>query len=162
MRSFPLPPAALIRRVGWDLHTRDPAEAYEERGREQWRLIKSLLPADWTFEGKRILDFGCGAARVARHGILEDPSGEYWGCDIDSRSIDWMRDHLSPPLRVFQTEEWPPTQHADGQFDLIYAFSVFTHLLDSWSAWLLELHRFLDEDGSAHRDRVWARDQRTR
>jgi SAM-dependent methyltransferase len=34
-----------------------------------------------------------------------------------------------------------------GHFDLIYAFSVFTHLLDSWSAWLLELHRVLTDDG---------------
>ncbi len=136
-----------MRRVGWDLHSRDPAEVYEERGREQWRLIKSLLPASWTFAGKRVLDFGCGAGRVTRHALLEDPSGEYWGCDIDSRSIDWMRANLSPPLRVFQVEDWPPTQQPDGQFDLIYAFSVFTHLLDSWSAWLLELHRMLDEDG---------------
>lgn len=61
MSSIPLPPEALVRRVGWDLHNRDPAEAYEERGREQWRLIKSLLPAGWTFAGKRVLDFGRGA-----------------------------------------------------------------------------------------------------
>jgi len=145
--SFPLPPEALVRRVGWDLHTRDPVEAYEERGGEQWRLIKSLLPEGWTFAGKRVLDFGCGAGRVVRHALLEDPGGEYWGCDIDSRSVDWMRAHLSPPLHVFKTEDWPPAPQPDGQFDLIYALSVFTHLLDSWSAWLLELHRLLAEDG---------------
>jgi SAM-dependent methyltransferase len=142
-----MPPVALMRRVGWDLHSHDTTEAYEERGREQWQLIKSLLPAGWTFAGKRILDFGCGAGRVVRHGLLEDPDGEYWGCDIDPRSIAWMQGHLSPPLHVFQTADWPPTEHPDGHFDLIYAFSVFTHLLDSWSAWLLELHRILDDDG---------------
>lgn len=144
--NVPLPPEALLRRVGWDIHSRHPAEVYEERGREQWRLIKSLLPEGWTFEGKRVLDFGCGAGRVVRHALAEDSTGEYWGCDIDSRSIEWLRANLRA-LHAFETEEWPPTQLPDGQFDLIYAFSVFTHLLDSWSAWLLELHRLLDHDG---------------
>jgi SAM-dependent methyltransferase len=144
---FPLPPYALVWRVGWNLHARDPTEVYEERGREQWRLIKSLLPEDWSFAGKRVLDFGCGAGRVVRHALVEDPGAEYWGCDIDSRSVDWMRAHLAPSLQVFQSEDWPPTEQPDAQFDLIYAFSVFTHLLDSWSAWLMELHRLLDGDG---------------
>jgi SAM-dependent methyltransferase len=145
----PLPPEALMRRVGWDVHSRHPGEVYEERGREQWRLIKSLLPQDWSFEGKRVLDFGCGAGRIVRHALSEDPAGEYWGCDIDARSIEWLRANLSPPLHPFQTDEWPPTQEPDGQFHLIYAFSVFTHLLDNWSAWLVELHRLLAPDGLA-------------
>jgi SAM-dependent methyltransferase len=34
-----------------------------------------------------------------------------------------------------------------GSFDLIWAISVFTHITDEWSAWLLELHRLLREDG---------------
>jgi SAM-dependent methyltransferase len=144
---LPLPPQALVRRVGWDLHSADPADVYDERGREHWRLIKSLLPEGWVLEGKRVLDFGCGAGRVVRHALVEDPAGEYWACDIDPRSVAWMQAHLSPPLHVFQAEEWPPVQQPDGLFDLVYAFSVFTHLLDSWSAWLLELHRMLDADG---------------
>jgi SAM-dependent methyltransferase len=140
----PLPPEALVRRVGWDLHSRDPRAVYLERGREQWRLIKSLLPEG--VEGKRVLDFGAGAGRVVRHALGEDPGGHYWACDIDRRSVEWMRAHLSP-LQAFQTEHWPPTELPDGQFDVIYAFSVFTHLLDAWSSWLLELHRLLDPDG---------------
>jgi len=30
-------------------------------GAESKRRILEALPADWSFEGKRILDFGCGA-----------------------------------------------------------------------------------------------------
>jgi SAM-dependent methyltransferase len=146
---LPLPPEALMRRVGWDVHSRRPGDVYEERGREQWRLIRSLLPEDWSFEGKRVLDFGCGAGRIVRHALSEDPAGEYWGCDIDARSIEWLRANLSPPLHPFLTDEWPPTPEPDGQFQLIYAFSVFTHLLDNWSAWLVELHRLLGPDGLA-------------
>jgi len=145
-RRAPLPPEVLIRRVGWDLHSRHPAEVYEERGREQWRLVKSLLPQGWTLEGRRVLDFGSGAGRIVRHALAEEPGADYWACDIDARSIAWMQAHLSP-LHAFQADEWPPTHLADGQFDLIFAFSVFTHLVDSWSAWLLELRRILAADG---------------
>jgi SAM-dependent methyltransferase len=146
---LPLPPEALMRRVGWNVYSSRPGEVYVERGREQWRLIKSLLPEGWSFEGKRVLDFGCGAGRIVRHALAEDPAGEYWGCDIDAASVEWMRANLSPPLHAFQTDEWPPTPEPDGRFDLIYAFSVFTHLLDPWSAWLVELHRLLADDGIA-------------
>ncbi len=47
----------------------------------------------------------------------------------------------------FRSPQWPPLDGPDQQFDLIYAFSVFTHLLDSWSASLIELHRLLKDDG---------------
>jgi SAM-dependent methyltransferase len=146
---LPLPPEALMRRVGWNVYSSRPGEVYVERGREQWRLIKSLLPEGWSFEGKRVLDFGCGAGRIVRHALAEDPAGEYWGCDIDAASIEWLRANLSPPLHAFQTDEWPPTSEPDGRFDLVYAFSVFTHLLDPWSAWLVELHRLLADEGIA-------------
>lgn len=136
-----------MRRVGWHVNARHPADVFEERGRDQWRFIKSHLPDEWSFEGKRILDFGCGVGRVLRHAVAEDPEGEFWGCDIDTRSVEWLRGHLSPPAHIFQTGDWPPMQQADRHFDLIYAFSVFTHLVDSWSAWLLELHRVLKDDG---------------
>lgn len=146
MASYPLPPDDLVRRVGWDLHAPDPVAIYEQRGREQWQLLRSLLPPDWSFAGKRVLDFGAGAGRIVRHALREDPEAEYWACDLDPRSVAWMRANLLP-LRVFEAREWPPTPLADGSFDLVYAFSVFTHLLDEWSAWLLELHRLLRDGG---------------
>jgi len=147
MPSSPLPPVELIRRVGWDIHSRNPQEVYVQRGRDQWAFTCSLLGDDWTFAGKRVLDFGCGIGRMLRNGPEHDPAGEYWGCDIDSRSIAWLSTHLSPPLRVFEAPVLPPIALPDGHFDLIYAYSVFTHLTDSWSAWLLELHRLLKDDG---------------
>ncbi len=145
--STPLPPDALVRRVGWDLHSRHPADVYQERGHAHWRLVQALLSPEWTFEDKRVLDFGCGVGRIVRHAVAEAPSAEVWGCDIDARSVSWLREHLSPPLHVFQNEDRPPTGRPDGYFDLIFAFSVFTHILDSWSAWLLELHRILSDTG---------------
>jgi SAM-dependent methyltransferase len=145
--ATPQPPAELIRRVGWQIHSRDPQEVYEKRGREQWEFTRSLLPADWSFAGRRVLDFGCGIGRMLRNGPEHDPAGEYWGCDIDERSITWLEQNSSPPLHVFRVGEMPPISLPDRHFDLIYSYSVFTHLSDSWSAWLLELHRLLKDDG---------------
>jgi 2-polyprenyl-3-methyl-5-hydroxy-6-metoxy-1,4-benzoquinol methylase len=93
-----------------------------------------------------VLDFGCGAGRVLRH-FTRHEDCELHGCDIDEASIAWAEKHLSPPLHVFVDDELPPLPYADGWFDLIYAASVFTHLSDSWSAWLAELHRLLKPDG---------------
>jgi SAM-dependent methyltransferase len=141
------PPVELIRRVGWNIHSRNPLEVYEQRGREQWEFTCSLLPDDWSFAGRRVLDFGCGIGRMLRNGPEHDPAGEYWGADIDARSIEWLKQNASPPLHVFRAPELPPTSLPDAHFDLIYAYSVFTHLSASWSAWLIELHRLLKDDG---------------
>jgi SAM-dependent methyltransferase len=145
--AAPLPPAELMHRVGWSVYARSAGDVFEQRGREQWHLIKSLLGPDSNLSGKRILDFGCGVGRILRTAVAEDREAEFWACDIHTPSVEWLRENLSPPAHVFQTQERPPTQQSDGQFDVIYAFSVFTHLLDSWSAWLLELHRLLADDG---------------
>ena len=94
-----------------------------------------------------MLDFGCGAGRTLRQFLDEARSCEMWGCDIDEASIAWLKDHLCPPLHVFVNGSEPPLPHPDGAFDLIWAVSVFTHLTDTWSRWLLELRRVLADDG---------------
>jgi SAM-dependent methyltransferase len=124
-----------------------PIERYETRGRAGRDQIVSMLPAEWRFEGKRVLDFGCGAGRTLRHFLREAEVAEFWGCDIDEPSIAWLSENLSPPIHVLHSKEIPPIRRPDGDFDLIYAISVFTHLTDSWSQWLLELHRLLRDDG---------------
>jgi SAM-dependent methyltransferase len=124
----------------------DPLEFYLQEGAALRRRIERFLPPEWTFEGKRVLDFGCGSARVLRHFLGEAQHAELWGCDIDQPSIDWVRANLSPPVRCFQNTSVPPLPLEDGYFDLIWATSVFTHI-DRWSTWLVELHRILAPEG---------------
>lgn len=147
MSSAQLPPEKLVTRVGWVVGDERHTDVFEQRGREQWDLIKSLLPAGWDFAGKRVLDFGCGSGRILRPASQTDPAAEFWGCDIDEPSIAWLRENLSPPLNVVTNPERPPLPFDDEHFDLIWTFSVFTHLTDTWSAWLAELHRLLKPDG---------------
>jgi SAM-dependent methyltransferase len=143
---IPLPPPWLAHRVGF-IPDDDSLTLYRELGLKVRSDILDLLPSDWSFEGRRVLDFGSGAGRILRHFIREAEDAEFYGCDIDAESIEWLERHLSPPLRVFRNEEAPPLPQPDAHFDLIWAASVFTHLTDHWSGWLLELHRVLKEGG---------------
>jgi SAM-dependent methyltransferase len=145
--TIPLPPLELAHRVGAVADRDDPFGTYDEIGRASKESLLSLLPRDWTFASKRILDFGCGAGRTLRHFAAEAETCEFYGCDIDEPSIAWLKEHLSPPFRVFVNGERPRLDLPSRYFDLVYAISVFTHLTDLWSAWLVELHRILIEDG---------------
>jgi len=109
--------------------------------------LVSLLPDDWSFDGKRVLDFGSGAGRTLRHFLAEAENGEFWGADIDRPSIEWMEQNLCPPLHPWHCSAWPPLGLEHGSFDLIYAVSVFTHLTDNSTAMLHELHRLLKPGG---------------
>ena len=145
-RELPLPPVELLQRVG-RIDDPDLAGAYEAIGRHSRARLERLLPPDWSWEGKRVLDFGCGAGRTLRHFLTEAEHAEFHGCDIDGPSIDWLSEHFAPPFHVFRSGELPTLPQPDGYFDLVYAFSVFTHLTDHWAGWMLELHRVLKPEG---------------
>ncbi len=140
MVDAPLPPPELRHRVGG-------VDDYEQVGSAIRNDLLELVPPDWSLEGKRVLDFGCGAGGVVRQFLAEAPTAEFHACDIDAQSIDWLAAHLSPPLHVFRNGETPPLPRPDAYFDLIWAASVFTQITDAWSAWLVELHRVLKEGG---------------
>ena len=81
-----------------------------------------------TLEGASILDYGCGYGRIARlMYYFSDPSNVV-GLDPWDRSISICReDGLGTN---FLQSSYLPTSLPVGnvRFDLIYAFSVFTHL----------------------------------
>jgi SAM-dependent methyltransferase len=145
--GVPFPPFELANRVLSLGGRGDPFAAYEQLGAETRSALEELLPADWSFAGKRVLDFGCGAGRTLRHFLPEAKKGEFWGADIDEASTEWMRGALCPPLRVRRSPVVPPLGLDYGSFDLVWAISVFTHLTDASIPWLLELHRLLKPDG---------------
>lgn len=122
-------------------------DGYLERGRATRRSIERMLPEGWSWKGKSVLDFGCGAGRVVRHLAEEAPECELWGADIDDACIDWNIENLGPSVEFVVNRERPPLPFPDGKFDLVYALSVFTHIGDSWAAWLLEIDRILASGG---------------
>ena len=145
--AVPIPPAELSARIGRSPHALTDRERYLERGRGTKRAIERVLPDDWSWEGKAVLDFGCGPARAIRHFTDLAPETELWGCDISVPAIEWSRQHLEPPISFVVNGEAPPLPFPDGKFDLIYALSVFTHITEHWAAWLLEMDRILAPGG---------------
>jgi SAM-dependent methyltransferase len=146
MNAVPLPPAELARRVGV-LDQANPAASFDAMGADQHEMVVNLLGSEWFASGKRILDFGCGAGKLLRHFLPETVTCEFIGCDIDEPSIEWLREHFSPPLNVFVCSEEPGLTLPDEHVDLVLAMSVFTHLTEHWAGWLREIHRVLRPGG---------------
>jgi SAM-dependent methyltransferase len=105
-----------------------------------------------------VLDFGCGCGRVIRH--LEGI--ELSGSDADAAAIAWCRRNL--PFARFETNgAAPPLAWDAAGFDLVYGFSVLTHLTEELQRrWLAELRRvlrprgllLLSTHGERYRDRL--------
>lgn len=145
--SMPLPPVTLANRVGRLIGEDGSYAAYEQVGAQLRSVIDEALPDDWDWAGKRILDFGAGAGRTLRHFSAEAERARFEACDIDTAAIEWLNANLSPPFQGFVNAPSPPLACAADRYDLVYAFSVFTHISDAWAAWLIELHRVLAPDG---------------
>jgi SAM-dependent methyltransferase len=139
----PVPPEDLIRRAGWTPGT-DVIARYLNDGRAMKETVASLAE---TRGRVRALDFGCGVGKVSRHFAHDTERFELYGVDIDGPSVDWLAANHSFYGTFARVEESPGLPWPDRHFDLIYAVSVFTHMTDPWSGWLLELRRVLAPSG---------------
>jgi glycosyltransferase involved in cell wall biosynthesis/SAM-dependent methyltransferase len=93
-----------------------------------------------------ILDFGCGCGRVLRH-WNDLPRGRVFGTDYSPKLIEWCRQNL-PFADVGTNHLEPPLAYGDSSFDLVYAFSVLTHLTHELQVpWLRELSRIIRPGG---------------
>jgi SAM-dependent methyltransferase len=98
-------------------------------------------------EHRRLLDFGCGCGRILRWLDDLEPGVELHGCDIDGDAVAWVAANL-PWVRAVQNDPTPPLPYDDDYFDLVFNYSVFTHLPeDLQDQWLAELDRVTHPDG---------------
>jgi len=115
-----------------------------------WRAAESIRAAlersGVDLRGLRgILDFGCGCGRVARY--WRGLEANVHGTDLNPRLVAWCRRHLI--FGRFQSNGlMPPLAYDAGQFDLVHALSVFTHLPESHQLpWVRELRHVLRRGG---------------
>jgi len=155
--SLPVPPAKLRIRVAG---TADLAWFLEGGRLAEETLRETLSRADTSLEEMAsILDFGCGCGRVTRR--LAGLPGDVRGSDFDEAAVDWCRRNL--PFASFTHNALePPLPLPDGGHDLVYAFSVLTHLpVPVQHAWVKELTRVLRPGGlllvSTHGERYLER-----
>jgi SAM-dependent methyltransferase len=96
----------------------------------------------------RLLDFGCSSGRFLRHAWSHGrDSFDIWGCDFAPANVDWAKKYLPGDFKIFLNHNVPHLPFADGYFDVITAFSVFTHIDLFEEAWLLELGRIIRPAG---------------
>jgi len=143
--GLPLPPAHLRAQIG---PSHADARVFLASGRHHAELLSELLadkgrPIE---ELDALLDWGCGCGRVLRH-WARLPKTRVCGVDIDTRMVEWCKRHLSF-ADVAVTRLSPPLPYPGQTFDLMYAFSVFTHLSEELQhAWMRECFRVLKPDG---------------
>ncbi|MFZ0269095.1 class I SAM-dependent methyltransferase [Caulobacter sp.] len=142
--GLPVPPAYL--RVLTAGHA--DAEIFLSQGRDTFAEVAMLaarhgLPLE---AGLKVLEFGSGCGRSSRYASLTPV--ELSGCDINPKLVAWTQANL--PGRFVLSRQTPPLMFEIGEFDLVYAISVFTHMTDApLRAWLAELARVVRPGGLA-------------
>jgi SAM-dependent methyltransferase len=100
-------------------------------------------------EATRVLDFGCGWGRMLRIFLNRVDSQNLHGVDVRPESVALAR-QLNPFSRFTAVDGLPPAPFDDGTFDLVVAYSVFSHLSEAASrAWIREIARVLAPGGLA-------------
>ena len=141
--GLPLPPAHLQVLVAGAASPR-----FEEKGADAAASIREILRRTGGDIGecRAVLDFGVGCGRIARHwASVGGP--EFHACDYNELLVRWCQENL-PFLRTAKNELEPPLPYEDGAFDLVYAYSVFTHLTEPLQhRWMSELVRVVEPGG---------------
>lgn len=119
--------------------------------------------AGWCRLDSTIVDLGCGCGRYAYH-LRDVFTGKYYGIDIDREMLEWCRHHFDAGRFTFiestdrsvsynrASGEQEPFRIpvADGEADLIFLSSLFTHLLSKeLNNYLRESYRLLKPGGYA-------------
>ncbi len=114
-----------------------------------YQLFKGILLNNSKDIGKftTVLDFGCGWGRIIRFFLKEVEASGLWGIDCYKEMIDLCKkQNIGCNFKVIDT--MPPTQFAPSTFDLIYLYSVFSHLSEeAHLRWLGEFNRILKPNG---------------
>ncbi len=155
--DLPLPTESLMWSVGSSI------ENFLAVGRIWGQLVNSFTP-----EHSTVLDIGCGCGRVARFLIDNLRIDKYIGFDVIRENIGWCRQHLEPHWNGRSELYWFDLYSAEynplgavkanqlvfpcesGAADIVFAGSLFTHLLEPDAVhYLEEIRRVLSPRGKA-------------
>ncbi|MCG6986433.1 MAG: class I SAM-dependent methyltransferase [Thiocapsa sp.] len=93
-----------------------------------------------------VLDFGCGWGRVIRFFAKDVRAENLFGVDIAPMGIETCNSTLRGNFRLISRS--PPLDFPDGSLDVIYAWSVFSHLPEALHIdWLNEFSRLVRPGG---------------
>jgi SAM-dependent methyltransferase len=143
--DFVVPPADLA----FDAYNHVNWAAYYETGLEHARMFAGVIQETMPPGALSVLEWGCGPARILRHLPRLFPGRvlRLTGADYNPRTIAWCRKAL-PDVDFITNDLMPPLAADAASFDVIYNFSVLTHLSEAAQrAWIQELRRLLKPGG---------------
>ncbi len=130
------------------------------------RLLSVLVNQGGLMPHYRVLDIGCGIGRLAVPLTKYlDNDGSYEGFDIVKSGISWCKGKISKPFPNFnflhidlknnlynlKTSNEAKNfvfPYNDCDFDIVFLFSVFSHMLpDDVNNYLNQIHRVLKDGG---------------
>jgi SAM-dependent methyltransferase len=102
---------------------------------------------DRPLEDSMVLDFGSGWGRFIRLFLKDVRPEQLVGVDVDPDFVA-LSEKLLPGIQFRVVPPLPPCDLSIGTFDLIYAYSVFSHLSEAAHlAWVQEFARLLRPGG---------------
>jgi SAM-dependent methyltransferase len=117
-----------------------------------WQFIRRMAES----HGKpinadtRVLDFGVSWGRILRFFLRDIEARNLSGVDVTERFLKEAKASLPAECDLRVSSPAPPLDYADNTFDVIYAFSVFSHLPESLTNdWVSEFKRILKPGGIA-------------
>jgi SAM-dependent methyltransferase len=118
-------------------------------GNNFYRIVKSYCASLGVplQPNVKVLDFGCGWGRIARFFFRELRSDSFYGVDVDPAMIAFCQSAL--PCGTYATvNPLPPMAFDYSSLDVIFAYSVFSHLAEHAArAWIGEFARVLKPGG---------------
>jgi SAM-dependent methyltransferase len=135
-------------RLAYDAYGHIGLRDYHASGLRHAEFVAGLIRKHAGPGSQRVLEWGCGPARVIRHlPALLGPDSTCVGTDYNPATISWCRANI-PGIRFEPNELQPPLSLDAGSIDAAYALSVFTHLSEAMHvAWRDELLRVLKPGG---------------
>lgn len=153
IEDFPLTSAALPKMSPTAVQELWTGASGKELLNQTLPFMKYLLSiGEWTnhdWSSGNVLDYGCGYGRISRLMLKYVEIRDLFGADPWQESIDLAKDAgFSNNFKL--TDEVPEElPFKENQFDLIWAFSVFTHLAPQVAFQSLEtLSRYLKPTGN--------------
>ncbi len=155
--QYPMPKP--IDREGYA--TEENSDRYWVTGLADWLNVSTAIERYLSDADRvRYLDFGCASGRVLRHALIHSGSTtDVWGCDLAPANIAWIKRHLPSEINCVVNSAEPSLPFEDNFFDVITAYSVFTHIDQHEIDWLLELKRVTRPNGilylTIHNGATW-------
>lgn len=122
-------------------------------------LYLETLAENHGIEIKAFFDFACSSGRVARHFLVNKEKTTVYGTDMFANYIQWLVRNFPDRGTFFQNSIAPHAPLEDNSVDFVYGGSIFSHLDEFETAWLMEIRRILRPGGMAFltilSDRTW-------